>query len=442
MPHVRGLYGKRPADPSWGFAYPLIYDNLRRYYGDHAPAVVGLYDGVKAYVEWELRAAAAMNVHNRQANQSAPLLTFHYYGDWLEPGRVPSQESVSQMSAAFNFVQSLRIVRDAAIALGKVEDADRFGQLFDSRAQAFHQYFFDPATNTYGAKGSEVQPSLVYPLWLGNAINNATLEAELFDALVHDIVDVKGLHVATGIVATKWLMELLSRHGASHLGLDLVLQTTFPSWGYMIEQNATTVWEHWEYMNGPGMNSHNHPAFASVGSWLYRFLGGLRLGGDGGGDGDGDGGGDSHSYAGRGACGAPEGAFEGGAFARVIFGPHVVNDTRLGHVSTSMTTIRGPVQSSWRAVYGASPTDVVGLELNLTLPSNTVGEVRIPSWKPAATITVKEGATTVFTKGSFVQAHVSGVSGGCVGTEPFGDEVVVIEVEGGGTYSFTATSTV
>ena len=430
---MRGLYGRRPADPSWGFAYPLIYDNLRRYYGDQAPAVVALYDGVKAYAEWELRAAAAMNTHNPRANQSAPLLTFHYYGDWLEPGRVPSQESVSQMSAAFNFVQSLRIVRDAAIALGKAEDADRFGRLFDSRARAFHQYFFDPATKTYGAAGSEVQPSLVYPLWLGNAINNATLEAELFEALVHDIVDVKGLHVATGIVATKWLMELLSRHGASALGLDLVLQTSFPSWGFMIGLNATTVWEHWEYMNGPGMNSHNHPAFASVGSWLYRFLGGLRLGGDGDSDSHSD------SHARRDACGAPEGAFEGGAFARVIFGPHVVNDTRLGHVATSMTTVRGPVQSAWRAVYAPSNTDVVALELNFTLPSNTVGELRIPSWRPAATITVKEAAITVFAKGAFVQAHVPGVRGGCVGVEPYGDEVVVIQVDGGGTYSFTAT---
>ena len=54
-------------------------------------------------------------------------------------------------------------------------------------------------------------------------------------------------------------------------------------------------------MNGAGMNSHNHPAFASVGSWLYRFLGGLRLGGGG-----------------SRACGEAEGAFEGGAFARVI----------------------------------------------------------------------------------------------------------------------------
>ena len=41
--------------------------------------------------------------------------------------------------------------------------------------------------------------------------------------------------------------------------------------------NATTVWEHWEYMNGAGMNSHAHPAHASVGAWFYRWVAGLRL---------------------------------------------------------------------------------------------------------------------------------------------------------------------
>jgi alpha-L-rhamnosidase len=39
----------------------------------------------------------------------------------------------------------------------------------------------------------------------------------------------------------------------------------------MASMNSTTVWEHWEYMNGAGMNSHNHPALASVGA-------GLRIG--------------------------------------------------------------------------------------------------------------------------------------------------------------------
>jgi alpha-L-rhamnosidase len=433
LPHqVKGLYGKRPADPSWGFAYPLIYDNVRRYYGDDAPVVVELYDGLKAYVEWELRAADAMEAKNPTTNG---LLTFHYYGDWLEPGRVPSQESVSQMSAAFNFIQSLRIQRDAAKALGRAKDYQKYLKLFASKAAAYQKHFFNTSRSTadggpaYGPAGSEVQPTLVYPLWLGDAIADATLDAAVLAALMDDIVTAKRGHVATGIVASKWLMELLSERGASQLALDLLLQRSFPSWGYMISLNATTVWEHWEYMNGDGMNSHNHPAFAAVGAWMYRYIGGLRLGGS------------AHPAI----CGVPEERFAGGAFARSVFGPHVVDDARIAGVATKMTTIRGVMRSSWRAVYDADHT-ITALEMNWTLPSNVIGELRMPLWRhnnktvsPSA-ITVTEGTRVVFKNGTFADAKVPGVVGGCVGHEASGDAVVVLRVAGGGAYRFTATT--
>ena len=48
----------------------------------------------------------------------------------------------------------------------------------------------------------------------------------------------------TGILATKWLMELLSLHGRTDVGLELVFKTDYPSWGYMASMNATTVREH------------------------------------------------------------------------------------------------------------------------------------------------------------------------------------------------------
>ena len=123
------------------------------------------------------------------------------------------------------------------------------------------------------------------------------------------------------------------------------------------------------------------------------------------------------------ACGEAEGAFEGGAFARVIFGPHVVNDTRLGHVSTSMVTMHGRVEASWRADYVQTQTqthaqthaqtqtqthahgDLITVTFNFTLPSNTVGELRIPAWRPADAISVWTDGVVVFAKGSFVPGN-------------------------------------
>jgi len=69
-------------------------------------------------------------------------------------------------------------------------------------------------------------------------------------------------------------------HQHSDIGIQLNLQDTYPSIGYMIQgasnpEPATTVWELWDSnVEGPGMNSRNHIMFGSVGSWFYKaFLG-------------------------------------------------------------------------------------------------------------------------------------------------------------------------
>merc|ERR1719201_1852265 len=111
--------------------------------------------------------------------------------------------------------------------------------------------------------------------------------------------------------------------------------------------------------------------------------------------------------------------------------------------------MHGRVEASWRAQYAQTQTqtqtqthaqtqtqthaqrDLITVTFNFTLPSNTVGELRIPAWRPADAISVWTGGVVVFAKGSFVPAgHVPGVRGGCLGTEPNGDSVVVIQVDG------------
>jgi len=45
----------------------------------------------------------------------------------------------------------------------------------------------------------------------------------------------------------------------------------------MIREGATSLWERWEKLTGPGMNSHNHIMFGSVDAWFYKNLAGLEL---------------------------------------------------------------------------------------------------------------------------------------------------------------------
>merc|ERR1712232_1389974 len=156
--------------------------------------------------------------------------------------------------------------------------------------------------------------------------------------------------LTTGIIATKWVMELLSIRGRTDMGLNLAFKTDFPSWGYMAKMNSTTVWEHWEYMNGPGMNSHNHPAFASVGAWLFRWVAGLRLN--------------------DGSLEVPNEAY-GKGWSQILFASGCVTDPRLPAVQARVSTLYGVVSSSW-----ANRTNK--LAMSITLPPNTAAEVRVP----------------------------------------------------------------
>ena len=60
-----------------------------------------------------------------------------------------------------------------------------------------------------------------------------------------------------------------------------------PSWRYMVDHGATTVWERWDGwteergFHAPVMNSFNHYAFGSVAEYLYRFVGGIDTDGVG-----------------------------------------------------------------------------------------------------------------------------------------------------------------
>ena len=62
-----------------------------------------------------------------------------------------------------------------------------------------------------------------------------------------------------------------------------MMRTEYPSWGYMLKNGATTVWERWNGYtreNGfedPEMNSFNHYSLGSCVEWLYSYVLGIKL---------------------------------------------------------------------------------------------------------------------------------------------------------------------
>jgi alpha-L-rhamnosidase len=322
VPH---RWGRRPADPAWGAAYPLITWYMYLYQGDRR-ILEQHYDGLKAWTDYQ---------HSRSHDG---ILSDSHYGDW-----VPIEKTPGALVSTFFYYYSAHLTSQMARILGKTEDAEKYAKLADEIREAFDKKFWNPALEAYG---NGTQTSQVLALYLGFAPKprSGTALAHLRD----DIVYGHDTHLTTGIIGAKYIMELLTREGRLDLAYELATQTTYPSWGYMIERGATTLWELWQEKAGPSMNSHNHPMFGSVGAWFYSALAGIE----------------------------PDPEAPG--YRRVRIAPGATRD--LEWASGSIDTLRGVVASSWRRTpdsFHLEATVPVGSEAEIVLPKLGLSDVTV-----------------------------------------------------------------
>ena len=181
-------------------------------------------------------------------------------GDWCPPRELPRGELVH----TFYLWKCADIASTVAKKLGREAEAEEFAALRDKTAAAFHKAFYDPATGSYGKHGSNV-----YALKMGVPLE---YRDKVVAALKSNIAEVND-HLDTGIGGTRYLFEVLCDNGLKDLAYKIINQRDFPSFGWWIEQGATTTWEQWD-----GGNSRNHPMFGGGIGWFYRDLAGLRCG--------------------------------------------------------------------------------------------------------------------------------------------------------------------
>ena len=80
----------------------------------------------------------------------------------------------------------------------------------------------------------------------------------------------------TGNLCTRYMLDMLSEYGYIDDAYALMTREEYPSFGFMIQQEATTIWERFELKKQPGMNSHNHPMYGAADSWLFTSLLGIK----------------------------------------------------------------------------------------------------------------------------------------------------------------------
>jgi alpha-L-rhamnosidase len=236
---------------------------------------------------------------------------------------------------------SAKILSQLAETMGRVDDQKKYDDLATRTMKAFNDKYWDESKGGYGSNN---QSCNAFAVFLG-----APGKERLHRVVANLVKDVKehGYHLTTGNLCTKYLLEALTENGEAEVAYRIATQVTYPSWGYMLSEGATTLWERWEYATGGSMNSHNHPMMGSVDSWLYKYVAGIL----------------------------PDPQHPG--FAQFILRPHVFDG--LEYADATYQSVKGEIRSSWRKTKK-------GLEYHVVVPANSVAIIYIPA-KDAKSIT-------------------------------------------------------
>jgi alpha-L-rhamnosidase len=256
-------------------------------------------------------------------------------GDWLSVDAIkPDDETTPRILCATAYwAYCAQLMAEMAAVTGRASDERRYSDLRRRIGDAFAAELID----TEGRAGNGSQASQVLALFMG------MMPEPLRDAaaqLLATDIRTRGMTLSTGFLGTPYLLDVLADANLWDEVSGLLLQTRYPSWGYMPSVGATTVWERWNGDVGDlSMNSYNHYAFGAVVGFFYRRLAGI-------------------------APAAP-------GFRRIDVRPRFLAE--IGRVTANYASVAGPIVT---VVDG----DERGLtELVLVVPANTTARVELPA---------------------------------------------------------------
>ncbi|MFT2008874.1 glycoside hydrolase family 78 protein [Pontibacter sp. 13R65] len=255
---------------TWAGTYLMIADMLHQQYGNIKP-IEKHYPSMKKWLQY------MQNLYMSDGY----IMTKDSYGDWCAPpatieagrGMNANVKNPSQLISTAYHYYYLQMMQRFARLTGNEGDIAGYQALAEKVREGFNTEFFNAEGAFYGE--NKLTDNLL-ALYFGLVPKEQ--EAALVNTIVKIIeVENKG-HLSTGVVGTQWIMRSLTEFGRPDLAYKLATNTTYPSWGYMVANGATTIWELWNGNTAaPTMNSYNHVMMlGDLVSWYYEDLAGIK----------------------------------------------------------------------------------------------------------------------------------------------------------------------
>jgi alpha-L-rhamnosidase len=252
------------------------------------------------------------------------------FADWL----APDEHTNKDLLATAYWALIADMMSQMAHVLGKEAEAKQYSEVVEKIREAYQGAYIKENGEVEGG----TQTSYVVTLYTKMA--PPALEAAMVTNLVKDI-EARDWHLSTGFLGTPFLLFTLANHGRADVAYRLLLNETYPSWGYMLSKGATTWWERWNGDTGdPAMNSYNHYAFGSVVAWVYRSVAGIDT-----------------------TTAAP-------GYREIIIHPRM--DSHVTKARGEYESVYGKIVSDWKREDGGA------FSLEVAIPANTTAKILLP----------------------------------------------------------------
>jgi alpha-L-rhamnosidase len=239
-------YGGESGPLGWELAFSYLQKQLYDYYGD-VRIIEQQYQVVKKQMVF-LEAKAQNGVYTKDIGDHEAL----------------GPRSPGITASGFYFHHAILAAEFAGL-LHKTEDSIYYDKLSKAiRDSIVNKYLSGPGEKS----NSGIQAAQIFALWYG--ITPDPIKS--FDLLMNAF-ESKNWHLTTGIFSTMMMFDVLRKNNRNDIAYRIADQRDFPGWGYMLANDATTLWESWAK---PTTASFNHPMFGSIDEWFYKSLLGIN----------------------------------------------------------------------------------------------------------------------------------------------------------------------
>lgn len=251
---------------TWPAALPMVCDMLYRQYGDLRPMEQS-YDAIEKWLGYV-----------KGKSMKDGLLTYDRYGDWCVPpesqnlihSKDPDRVTDGKLIASCYYYYLCKLMEEYAPMVGRDDHKNYYADEAEKIKNRINEEFLHD-----GKYSNSTVTANLLPLAMGIVPDSD--RDKVHSELIRVIRDVHDCHIGSGVIGIQWLMRYLSQNGENDLAWRIATTDSYPGWGYMVKNGATTIWELWNGNTAdPAMNSGNHVMLlGDLLVWCYESLGGI-----------------------------------------------------------------------------------------------------------------------------------------------------------------------